>query len=72
VCYLFDALHANNRGCCGIVMGEAAVMVNHVMMGDGRCAERERRRERCESDQRFYLTSNEYFLFEKPLSIFHY
>ena len=63
---------ANNRGCCGIVMGAAAVMVNHVM-GDGRRAEeRAEERERCVSDQRFYLTTNRYFLFHKPLKNFHY
>ena len=52
------------------MMGAAAVMVNHVM-GDGRRAEeRAEERERCVSDQRFYLTTNRYFLFHKPLKNF--
>jgi hypothetical protein len=40
--------------------GPPAVMVNHVMMGDGRRAEETaaEERERCVSDQRFYLTTN--------------
>jgi hypothetical protein len=53
-------------------MGAAAVMVNHVM-GDGRRAEeRAEERERCVSDKQFYLTTNRYFLFHKPLKNFHY
>ena len=47
ICVLLVCQIANNRGCCGIVMGVAAVMVNHVM-GDGRRAgERAEEREMC-------------------------
>ena len=56
--------------------GAPAVMVNHVMMGDGchaeeTAAEERERRERCVSDQRFYLKTNR-FLCHKPLKNFHY
>ena len=31
MCVLLVCQIANNRGCCGIVMGAAVVMVNHVI-----------------------------------------
>jgi hypothetical protein len=72
MCVLLVCQIANNWGCCGIVMGAARHgKIMCVMMGDGRRTE-EREREMSVSDQRFYLMTNWYFLFDKPLRIFHY
>jgi hypothetical protein len=75
MCVILVCRIANNRGCCGIMMGAVAVMVNHVIWWVmGIVPRRERRTERwCHvSDHQFYLMTNRNFLFHKPLKNFHY